>query len=40
MKHQGRADIGISDPVEPKCGAELVNVSKLEAEIQELGKVK
>lgn len=40
MKHQGRADIGTSDPVEPKCGAELVNVSKLEAEIQELGKVK
>ena len=40
MKHQGRADIGISDPVEPKCGAELVNVSKLEAEIQELGKMK
>ena len=40
MKHQGRADIGASDPVEPKCGAELVNVSKLEAEIQELGKMK
>ena len=40
MKHQGRADIGTSDPMEPKCGAELVNVSKLEAEIQELGKVK
>lgn len=40
MKHQGRADIGTSNPVEPKCGAELVNVSKLEAEIQELGKVK
>lgn len=40
MKHQGRADIGTSDPMEPKCGAELVNVAKLEAEIQELGKVK
>lgn len=40
MKHQGRAEIGTSDPMEPKCGAEFVNVSKLEAEIEELGKVK
>ena len=40
MKHQGRADIGTSNPMESKCGAELVNISKLEAEIQELGKVK
>ena len=40
MKHQGRADIGTSNPMESECGAELVNISKLEAEIQELGKVK
>ena len=40
MKHQGRADIGTSDPMEPKCSAGLVNASKLEAEIQEFGKVK
>ena len=40
MKHQGRTDMETSDPMEPKCGAELVNISKLEAEIQELGKVK
>ncbi len=29
MKHQGRADMETSDPMEPKCGVELVNVSKL-----------
>ena len=26
MKHQGRADIGTSDPMEPKCGAELARM--------------
>ena len=40
MKHQGRTDMETSDPMEPKCGAELIDVSKLEAEIQELGKMK
>ncbi len=40
MNHQGRADIGTSSPMEPKCDAEIVNVAKLEVEIQELGKVK
>lgn len=40
MKHQGRAEADTSDPLEPKCKTELVNVSELEAELQELGKVK
>ena len=40
MKHQGRAEAGTSDPLEPKYKTELVNVSELEAELQELGKVK
>lgn len=39
MKHQGKADIYISDPLEPKCGKEFVNISKLEAEIGKLGKL-
>ena len=40
MKHQGRAEADTSDPLEPKCKTELVNVSELEAELQKLGKVK
>ena len=40
MKHQGRAEADTSDPLEPKCKTELVNVSELEAEFQKLGKVK
>ena len=40
MKHQGRAEADTSDPLEPKYKTELVNVSELEAELQELGKVK
>lgn len=39
MKHQGKADIYISDPLEPKCGKEFVNISKLEAEIGKFGKL-
>ena len=40
MKHQGRAEADTSDPLEPKCKTELVNVSELKAELQEFGKVK
>nr|WP_186290044.1 TnpV protein [Blautia luti] len=40
MKHQGRLESDTSDPLEPKCKTELVNVSELEAELQKLGKVK
>lgn len=40
MKHQGRAEADTSGPLEPKCKTELVNVSELEAELQEFGKVK
>lgn len=40
MKHQGKADLYISDPLEPKCGKELVNISKLEAEIGKFGKLR
>lgn len=40
MKHQGRVEADTSDPLEPKYETELANVSELEAELQELGKVK
>ena len=40
MKHQGRSESDTSDPLEPRYKTELVKVSELETEIQELGKVK
>lgn len=40
MKHQGRSESDTSVPLEPRYKTELVKVSELEAEIQELGKVK
>ena len=40
MKHQGRAEADTSDPLEPKCKTELVNVSELEAELQKNRELK